>query len=66
MSRTAKTATITIVDNRVRAISCLIKVIKELRDTDRQSLHQIVDNFDNDENITEALKIIQTTKLSVE
>ncbi len=66
ISRTAKTSTITIVDNIVRAIPCLIKVIKELKDTDRESIDQILNNFNNDENIMEALKMIQTTKLSVE
>ena len=58
LSRTAKTATITIVDNIVRAIPNLIEAVHELDDTDDSTLHQIVREFNNQENLEESLKKI--------
>lgn len=58
LSRTAKTATITIVDNIVRAIPNLIDAVKELDNADPLTLHQIVKSFNNQENIMESLKKI--------
>src|SRR5664280_1014389 len=58
LSRTAKTANITIVDNIVRAIPNLIDTVKELGNAQPTALHQIVKSFDNQENIMESLKII--------
>jgi 4-phosphopantoate---beta-alanine ligase len=58
LSRTAKTANITIVDNIVRAIPNLIDEVKELDNVQPTALHQIVKNFNNQENIMESLKII--------
>jgi len=58
LSRTAKTATITIVDNIMRAIPNLIDAINELENTDQSTLHHIVNNFNNQENILETLKKI--------
>ena len=58
LSRTAKTATITIVDNIVRAIPNLIKAVHELSNVEDETLHQIVDDFDNQENLYKSLKKI--------
>ena len=58
LSRTAKTATITIVDNIVRAIPNLIKAVHELANVEYTTLHQIVNDFDNQKNLDESLKKI--------
>ncbi len=58
LSRTAKTATITIVDNIVRAIPNLIEAVQKLSSVDPSTLHQIVDDFNNQENLHESLKKI--------
>jgi 4-phosphopantoate--beta-alanine ligase len=58
LSRTAKTATITIVDNIVRAIPNLIEAVHELDNVEYSTLHQIVNDFNNQENLNESLKKI--------
>ncbi|ADZ09408.1 protein of unknown function DUF137 [Methanobacterium lacus] len=58
LSRTAKTSSITIVDNIVRAIPNLIDTVINLSQTDKVTLHQIISNFDNKENIQSSLKKI--------
>lgn len=58
LSRTAQTADITIVDNIVRAVPHLIVAVEKLKDVDPTTLHQIVDDYDNRENISESLKKI--------
>lgn len=58
LSRTAKTSSITIVDNIVRAIPNLIDAVSKLSQTDKASLHQIVSNFDNKDNIQKSLEKI--------
>jgi 4-phosphopantoate--beta-alanine ligase len=58
LSRTAKTATITIVDNIVRAIPNLIEAVHELNNVEDSTLHQIVRGFNNQENLDESLKKI--------
>jgi 4-phosphopantoate--beta-alanine ligase len=58
LSRTAKTATITIVDNIVRAIPNLIEAVHELNNVEYSTLHQIVNDFNNQENLDESLKKI--------
>lgn len=58
LSRTAKTSTITIVDNIVRAIPNLIDAVSKLSQVDQATLHQIVSNFDNQENIQRSLEKI--------
>ncbi len=58
LSRTAKTADITIVDNIIRAIPNLVDAVHELVNVDKLTLHQIVNDFDNQENLKESLKII--------
>lgn len=58
LSRTAQTAHITIVDNIVRAVPHLIVAVEKLKDVDPSTLEQMVDDFDNQENISESLKKI--------
>jgi 4-phosphopantoate--beta-alanine ligase len=58
LSRTAKTATITIVDNIVRAIPNLIEAVHELDNVEYSTLQQIVNDFNNQENLDESLKKI--------
>ena len=58
LSRTAKTATITIVDNIVRAVPNLIEAVKELSNVDPTTLHQIVKCFNNKKNLQESLQKI--------
>ncbi len=58
LSRTAKTATITIIDNIVRAMPNLIEAVKELNKADQSTLHHIINSYNNQENIMETLKKI--------
>ena len=57
LSRTAKAANITIVDNAVRALPALVKSALSLRDS--TSLKKIYRDFDNGRNLKESLKIIR-------
>ncbi len=58
LSRTSKTASITIVDNIVRAIPLLIEKVEELKNLDEKILQKMVDNFNNTDNLKGSLKII--------
>lgn len=58
LSRTSKTASITIIDNIVRAIPDLIEAVKELRYEDPSTLYEKVKGFNNQNNIKESLKKI--------
>jgi 4-phosphopantoate--beta-alanine ligase len=57
LSRTSRAANITIVDNVVRAMPALVEAVRKLRGT--TSLKKITDNFDNNKNLQESLKIIK-------
>jgi 4-phosphopantoate--beta-alanine ligase len=59
LSRTAKTSTVTIVDNLVRAIPYLIGEVGRLKKKDKSELHKIVKEFDNKENLDQALRHIK-------
>jgi 4-phosphopantoate---beta-alanine ligase len=58
MSRTAKSATITIVDNIIRSIPLLIKTIKEYRNHNKTKLNNILKNYSNTIILNDALKEI--------
>ena len=58
LSRTAQMATITIVDNVVRALPLMIEFCKELRNDSDDTLRKIANNFDNRENLSEAIQLI--------
>lgn len=58
LSRTAQTATITIVDNIVRVIPLLIKKVNDLENSPPEKLLQIVKKYDNKKILSEALNFI--------
>jgi len=60
LSRTARAATITIVDNVVRAMPLLIEKIKFLKSKPREELLEIIRRYDNNRVLQEALKTIMT------
>ncbi len=73
LSRTARAASITIVDNVVRALPRLIEAARELKNTSREELKRILEEYDNDKvlrdtiiYITERLKHLAETKLILE
>jgi len=58
LSRTAQAATITIVDNVIRAIPGIERWVNELKDFDRKNLEIIVKNWDNKKNLCEVLSFL--------
>lgn len=58
LSRTSKTASITIVDNIVRSIPFLIKKVNELKNEDEYELKNKIKNFNNTENLKDSLNVI--------
>lgn len=58
MSRTARAADITIIDNITRAMPRLVKKSKSLSKTNRVKLHRIVKDFNNEANLKNSLGII--------
>ncbi|MCE7698374.1 MAG: phosphopantothenate/pantothenate synthetase [Methanobacterium paludis] len=58
LSRTAKTSSITIVDNVVRAIPLITEEIKKLTKYDKNELKELLSKFDNSSNLEESLKIV--------
>lgn len=58
LSRTAQIATITIVDNIVRALPTLVEVTRTLREIDRAKLNTIQTLFNNKENLAQAINHI--------
>ena len=58
LSRTARTADITIVDNIIRAIPNMIKWAKILKKEDKDKLNEIVKNFDNKKNLSDTCKFM--------
>lgn len=59
ISRTSRKATVTIVDNIVRAVPNLITSVRQLRDAPREDLLKILDDYDNDSNLRQAVEEIQ-------
>jgi 4-phosphopantoate--beta-alanine ligase len=62
LSRTAQNATISIIDNIVRAIPELVKTSKQLKQISQNSLLKILNNFNNKYNIDNSLNIIRSWK----
>lgn len=58
LSRTAQMAKITIVDNIVRAMPLLVSVTKDLRKEPVPTLTKLMKAFDNRENLSEAIQLI--------
>jgi len=59
MSRTAQSATVTIVDNVVRAMPLLVSEAERLRRLGRDELQGIVEAFDNAEVLSEAMSTME-------
>ena len=59
LSRTANDATITIVDNIVRALPLLIQVITQFRQLSRNELQSKLNSYDNKKNLARALRFIR-------
>ncbi len=58
LSRTARAASITIVDNIVRALPKMIELAKEMKSLDRSELIDIIKRYDNDKILKMTLKHI--------
>ncbi len=58
LSRIAKTSSITIVDNVVRAVPLLIEKVEELKNLDENELENVLNHFNNSRNLKETLKIV--------
>ena len=58
MSRTARAADITIVDNVVRALPLMISAARKLSRWDRVKLHKTAGSFDNAKNLKAMIKLI--------
>ena len=55
ISRTSRVASISIVDNIIRAVPALIKDVGRMKSMPRSRLLSIVRNFDNDRNLSESI-----------
>ena len=62
LSRTSKMSDISIIDNIVRAIPFMIKIAEDLKTQDNEVLKEIVNEFDNEENLKESLEEIKLKK----
>ncbi|OGG31834.1 hypothetical protein A3I51_03115 [Candidatus Gottesmanbacteria bacterium RIFCSPLOWO2_02_FULL_38_8] len=58
LSRTAKYAQVTIVDNICRCLPLLFREIKDLKNKDKRFLKEIINSYDNNKIINEALRAI--------
>lgn len=59
LSRTAKAATVTIVDNLVRSLPLLLIEVKRLRNEDKQKLNKIISEYNNRKILSEAIASIR-------
>ena len=59
LSRTSKAATVTIIDNAIRALPAMIVEAEQLKQKNDKVLKKIVDEFDNSKNLSESLEIIR-------
>ena len=63
LSRTAREAQITIVDNITRALPAMVSMVRDLRSLkDDVRLTKIINGFNNKENLAQSLKIIRRCK----
>jgi len=60
LSRTAKEATVTIVDNVVRAIPNMIGLTRRVKDLDTDRLDDVISRYDNEETLRAAIEEIVT------
>ena len=59
LSRTSQASNIPIVDNVVRAFPFMTEIAKDLKTQDKQLLINMVNDFDNKENLKESLKLFK-------
>ncbi|WP_407355767.1 4-phosphopantoate--beta-alanine ligase [Methanolobus sp. WCC5] len=59
LSRTSLTATVSIIDNVTRALGNMVQFTKDMKGKSRDSLHAIIDAYDNDRVISDALYSMQ-------
>ena len=59
LSRTSKMSDISIMDNIVRAIPFMTKIAEDLKTQDKKLLLDMIEEFDNEDNIKESLKQIK-------
>jgi 4-phosphopantoate--beta-alanine ligase len=59
LSRTSKMSDVSIMDNIVRAIPFMTKIAEDLKTQDRKVLIEMVNDFDNEENLKESLEQIK-------
>ncbi|MCS7094356.1 MAG: phosphopantothenate/pantothenate synthetase [Thaumarchaeota archaeon] len=57
-SRTARAATVTIVDNVVRALPELTGAVREMRSAGREKIREVFESFDNERNLKEFIATI--------
>lgn len=60
LSRTAQSATVTIVDNITRALPCLTHAVQQLRNNPEHALRSIVQKYDNREILAQATAAIRS------
>ena len=59
LSRTSKMSDVSIMDNIVRAIPFMTKIAEDLKTQDKKVLIEMVNDFDNEENLKESIKQIK-------
>ena len=59
LSRTSKMSDVSIMDNIVRAIPFMTRIAKDLKTQDKKVLMDMVNDFDNDENLKESIEQIK-------
>ena len=59
LSRTSKMSDISIMDNIVRAIPFMTKIAQDLKTQDKKFLIELINEFDNEENLKESLQQIK-------
>ena len=59
LSRTSKMSDVSIIDNIVRAIPFMTKIAKDLKTQDKKVLMDMVNDFDNNENLKESIEQIK-------
>jgi 4-phosphopantoate--beta-alanine ligase len=65
LSRTAQKATITVIDNIVRAAPKLVENSEKMKRQDRQHLENIALNFDNRKNLAASLRLMKNSLLKM-
>ncbi len=60
MSRTAVYSDITIVDNIIRCLPLMVKYARDLKQTSQPELQKIVENFNNEQNLADAMELMRS------